>query len=100
MVAEFMMGHVKTVDPNKYLQFLKAPEYVYEEYRKAEPRLSLLSNPHPDMVRKDEVEELREQVERLQVQAERARKLEILLEDPDVYKAFTGILKRLKARKA
>jgi site-specific recombinase XerD len=100
MVAEFMMGHVKTVDPNKYLQFLKAPEYVYEEYRKAEPRLSLLSNPHPDMVRKDEVEELREQVERLQVQAERARKLEILLEDPDVYEAFTGILKRLKARKA
>lgn len=97
-VAEFMMGHTKNVDPNKYLQFAKVPDYVIEEYRKAEPRLSLLSNPHPDLVRKDEVEELKEQVQQLQTQSERARKLEILLEDPEVYEAFTKTLRDLKKR--
>jgi len=59
-VAEFLMGHV--VDANKYLQFSKIPDYVVEEYKKAEGRLSIISNPDTDVVSSEAIEELQRQV--------------------------------------
>lgn len=63
-VCEFIMGH--DVDANDYLKFLKAPEYVVEQYRIALSRLNLVSNPEPDKVAKSEVEQLRNKVRRLE----------------------------------
>ena len=43
-VAEFMMGHIKRVDPNEYLNWMKYERSVpLREYRKALPWLNIIS---------------------------------------------------------
>lgn len=55
LVAEFMMGHVKQIDPNEYNRFWEDEDYVRSEYRKAEAWLNVLSG-DPGKVSRDEVE--------------------------------------------
>jgi hypothetical protein len=63
LVAEFLMGHVKQVDPNRYLDFMRIPEHVVKEYRKALPRLNAVSNPDPESVPASKVEDIQRQLE-------------------------------------
>lgn len=43
-VSEFMMGHTSQLDPNKYLNLDKKPEYVVEEYLKLLPYVDIESD--------------------------------------------------------
>ncbi len=61
--AEFVMGHIKRVDPNKYLDYMRIPEHVVKEYRKALPRLNVITNPDPDSVPLSKVEALERELE-------------------------------------
>jgi integrase len=97
-VAEFCMGHV--VDPLEYDKSYTDEKWVRKEYLKALPWLNILSSGRPyGQVAEDEVESLRSHVQQLQAQTERARKLDMLLEDPEVYEAFVKTLRGLKEKK-
>jgi len=89
LVCEFIMGH--GVDPNKYLQFMKAPDYVLEQYRVAESRLNLVSNPDPSMVNRNEMEDLRREVARLQAEKTEAEAITARLEQK-----YDELIKRIE----
>ena len=98
--AEFFMGHV--VDEREYNKAFQDVDYARREYLKAERWLNILTE-DPENVPLDTVEEIREKMEarirELERTNERANKLNMLLEDPEVYGAFLDTLQRLKERK-
>ena len=57
MAAEFHMGHVERIDPNKYDKFYKDVDYLQEQYLVAEPYLNIISE-NPRMVPTVKVSEL------------------------------------------
>ncbi len=61
-VAEFLMQH--EVDPNEYNQAHRDKLWVWKEYRKAMPKLNILSSSEPyGLIDTDEVERLRQELE-------------------------------------
>ena len=97
-VAEFLMGH--EVDPLEYNKAFKDEGWVRREYLKALPYIQIISSGRPfGQVEEDELDKLRAQVRRLEQAGEKVRKLEALLEDPEVYDAFVETLQKLKERK-
>lgn len=94
------MGH--NVDPLEYNKAMGDTDYTAREYRKAEPWLNILSE-DPEKVPLESVEETQYQLEKrikeLEQGNERARKLDMLLEDPEVYEAFVKTLRGLKEKK-
>ena len=99
-VGEFLMGH--DIDPLGYNKAMGDADYVRRIYRHAEPWLNILYDDR-EKISVDSLEEVRSEMEQrirdLERGNERARKLEMLLEDPDVYQAFVETLQRLKERK-
>jgi len=63
-VIDYLLGH--QVDPNDYLKFGSVEKYLLQEYRKAEPMISPLSNPTPDKVDLSEVESLQHRIKELE----------------------------------
>jgi hypothetical protein len=61
LVCEFIMGH--NVDPNKYLKFLKIPDYVIGQFEKALEYLNLISNPDKTRM-EDQLEKITSDLER------------------------------------
>jgi len=95
-VAEFLMGHI--VDPLGYNKAMRDHDYVAGEYMKAEPWLNILSE-DPSKVPLRDVLAMKRRIEELERETTKIRKLEMLLEDPEVYEAFIETLQRLKERK-
>ena len=67
-VSEFMMGHVRRIDPNEYRKAYRDERWVLEEHRKALPYLQIMSSGRPyGYVEQDEmnraIDELREDME-------------------------------------
>ena len=97
--AEFFMGH--SVDPLEYNKALQDEDYGRMEYRHAQDWLNILSQ-DPEKVPRDSVEEVREKLEarvkELERANERVRRLDMLLEDPEVSEAFVKMLRELKEK--
>lgn len=65
-VAEFMMGHLKQIDPNEYNKAFRDEDWVRREYLKALPHLQLLTSDRAfGKTDIDEVETLRRRNEEL-----------------------------------
>ena len=79
-VGEFCMGHM--IDPLEYNKAWRDEKFYRDEYSKALPYLQIMSSGKPyHMVGEDEVDALRQEVERLQSgRDERIRQLEEKIE--------------------
>jgi hypothetical protein len=63
-VIDYILGH--QVDTNNYLKLGSIEKYLLQEYRKAEPMISPISNPTPDKVDLSEVERLKRKLDELE----------------------------------
>ena len=99
-VAEFFMGH--DIDKLGYDKSPKlSPEWFRMQYIKAEPWLNIMSGDREKVSRSELAEErikLERRIEELERSNRFARKLDMLLEDPEIYEAFVETLRSLKKR--
>lgn len=90
-LAEAFMGHLSAVDPYGYNQSHRDEGYAKGQYRKVLPFLNLLSSDTPfGKVDAEELERLREQVQRLQTQKD--DRMEALEAKVERYTAALGLL--------
>jgi transposase-like protein len=98
VVCEFMMGHLKQIDPNLYNKFMKyEPWYPLQEYQRALPWLNVLSEDPAKVDRTTidvELESYRTEAEVLRRELSDLKRKLAVLDDPIVLEALRELRRK------
>jgi len=101
-LAEFMMGHMEALDPNKYDKIFRDRKYSKREYRKALPWLNILTE-DPESVpidqyesQLDRIDELERRVVSMEPAAAEVEAIKAMLQHPGAREILLEAVKKLE----